>query len=178
MGLELEAVYKPLPTLELTGMASVGDYIWMDDVEFTLYQELTHENLGTYSAYLGGVHVGNGAQITSALGANWSPLKNVKLTGDFNFFGKNFADFRPENRTSASDKVDAWQLPDFCTVDLGFNYKFKLGNLDASFNINVNNLLNSEYISDATDGVKHDALTSLVYFGAGRTWTTGLRVRF
>jgi outer membrane receptor for ferrienterochelin and colicin len=177
-GLELEAIYKPLPSLEVKGMASVADWIWMNDVEFTLYDELTQTNLGTYNAYLGGVHVGNAAQITAALDVNWSPFKDFRINGNINYFGKNYANFTPENKTNIKDKVDSWQMPDFYTVDLGCNYKFKLSSMDATIYLNANNLFNTEYISDATDGVNHDALTSLVYYGSGRTWTAGLRVRF
>ena len=33
MGVELEATYKPVKTLEFKGMFSYGDWKWADDVE-------------------------------------------------------------------------------------------------------------------------------------------------
>jgi len=43
---------------------------------------------------------------------------------------------------------------------------------------NVNNLTDVEYIADAKDGDKHDMKTALVFYGFGRTWSTGFRVNF
>ena len=43
---------------------------------------------------------------------------------------------------------------------------------------NINNLFDTEYIADATDGANHDWRTSPVYYGFGRTWSCGLRINF
>jgi outer membrane receptor protein involved in Fe transport len=94
------------------------------------------------------------------------------------YFGRNFADYDPNGRMSALVEKKVWQMPDATIVDLNFNYKFKIGNLNATFYGNVTNLLNQEYIADATDGTNHDEFTSTVWYGFGRTWSTGLRVKF
>jgi outer membrane receptor protein involved in Fe transport len=98
---------------------------------------------------------------------------------DFNWFGKNFADYSPTNRTQIQDKVDSWQMPDYYTIDLSLSYNFNLGEkVVASLYGNVNNLLDTWYIADARDGVNHDVRTALVYYGFGRTWTAGLKFTF
>lgn len=177
MGVELEAAYKPTNRLELKGMFSWGDWIWSDDVDAAIFDE-TQTKIADIKAFIKGVHVGNSAQMTAAFGFNWEALENFKLHGNINYAGKNFADFDPTNRTTEADKVDAWQLPDYYTIDLGASYKFKIGSLNSTFYMNVDNLLNTNYIADAKDGTNHDMKTALVYMGFGRTWSTGLRINF
>lgn len=177
MGLELEVEWRPVRTFSVRAMASLGDWIWSDDVNATIFND-SQEKVAEIHAYVKGVHVGNSAQNTASLTLRWEALKNFTLTGTLLYNGKNFADFDPTNRTSKEDKVDAWRMPDFATVDMGANYKFNIGKLDATVYLNVNNLLNTSYVADARDGDKHDMATSLVYMGFGRTWATGLRINF
>jgi len=178
MGIELEATYRPVSNFNLKGMLSVGDWIWLNDVDMTAYDESHNPITSAMQAFVSGVHVGNSAQITAALGANWTPLKNFRVGADFNWFGKNFANFDPNSRTQLQDKVDAWQMPDYYTIDVNVNYRFKIGGLKATIYGNVYNLLNAEYISDARDGSLHNASTALVYYGFGRTWSAGLKINF
>jgi hypothetical protein len=176
-GIEVEATYKPTSKLNVKGMFSLGDWTWQNDVDFTLYDD--DQNLvGTYNAYIAGVHVGNSAQLMSSLSIDYEALPGLKVGFDYVYLGKNYSDFDVENRTTEEDKVDAWKMPDVGLVDLNMNYKFKIGNLNATLYGKVNNVFDTEYVSDATDGSDHDAYSSIVYYGFGRTWSTGLKVRF
>lgn len=177
MGIELEVEWKPLKTFSVKAMASLGDWIWSDDVNAVIFND-SHEKVAEIHAYVKGVHVGNSAQNTASLFLRWEALKNFTLTGTVLYNGKNFADFDPTNRTKEEDKRDAWRMPDYATVDLGANYRFNIGKLDANLYLNVNNLLNTSYVADARDGDKHDMASALVYMGFGRTWATGLRINF
>ena len=179
MGVELEATYKPVRNFELKGMFSLGDWKWADDVSFTLYDEYDNP-LGTYNAYVKDVHVGNSAQMTGALSASWEVFKGLKINADYNYAGKNYADFDPSNRTEKKDAgVDSWKLPDFYTIDLGMSYRFELcKGINAVIFSNVNNLTNVRYIADAKDGANHDWKTALVYYGFGTTWSTGFKLMF
>ncbi|MDI3527309.1 MAG: hypothetical protein PWR03_1492 [Tenuifilum sp.] len=176
-GVEVEGVVKPISKLDIRAMFSWGDYVWSDDVDFTLFDE-NQQPLGTYNAYIKNVHVGNSAQVTAALSLNYEVLPKLKIGADVNWYAKNYADFDPTKRTSPDSKVDAWRMPNYYIIDIDANYKFKIGNLNATLYGNVNNLLDTEYIADATDGSLHDAYTSYVFFGFGRTWSTGLRINF
>ena len=176
-GVEVEATYQPIRKLTVKGMFSWGDWTWSDDVAFELFDQ-DQVSQGTYNAYLKDVHVGNSAQITGALSADYELLPKLKIGGNFNYYGKNFADFNPENRTSADDQVDAWELPDAYIIDVNVSYKFKVGNFDATLYANMNNALDTEYITDATDGADHDTYSSIVWYGFGRTWSTGLKINF
>ncbi|WP_289053872.1 TonB-dependent receptor [Carboxylicivirga marina] len=176
-GVELEVTWKPINKMDVHGMFSLGEWIWQDDVDFTLLDD-DQNVIGEYKAYLKDVHVGNAAQLTAAVGVNYEVLPKLKLGFDINHYGKNFADFNPVNRTDANDTSDSWQLPDATILDLNFRYGFKIGSLDASIYGNVNNLLNVDYIIDAEDGADHTAESALVYYGFGTTWATGLKINF
>ena len=176
-GVEFEGIYKPTSRITVKAMASYGDYIWSDDVNFTLYDE-NQTAVGSYNAYIADVHVGNSAQVTAALGCDYEVLPKLKIGADFNWYGKNYADFDPTARTTIENKVDAWEMPNYYILDVNANYKFKMGNMNATIYGNVSNLLNTEYIADATDGTNHDEYTSYVFYGFGRTWSAGLRINF
>jgi iron complex outermembrane receptor protein len=176
-GMEAELFWKPVPELYVKGMFSLGEWIWEDDVAFSLYDD-DNVLLGEYFAYLSGIHVGNSAQMTSALRVDYDVFPGLKVGTDIIYYGKNFAEFDPTRRTTEGVETDSWQLPDYVTVDMNLKYDFNIGSLDASVYGNVNNLLNAEYIADARDGEEHNAQTALVYYGFGTTWSTGLKIKF
>ena len=179
MGVELEATYKPVHNFELKGMFSLGDWKWCDDAKFTTYDE-SNNPIDTYDAYVDGVHVGNSAQMTGSLSASWTVFKGLKVHADYNYAGKNYADFDVDTRKNKKDAgVDSWKLPDYYTIDLGLSYRFELcKGLKAVIYSNVNNLTNAKYIADAKDGVNHDWQSALVYYGFGTTWSTGFKIMF
>ncbi len=177
MGVELEMVYKPCETFDVRGMFSYGDWKWGDDVEFTLYDDQQNP-LGNFNAYIKDLHVGNAAQLTSSVMVNWEPLPKVRIGADWNFFGRNYADFDPTKRDNATDRSESWRMPNYSTVDANLNYHFKVAGLNAKIYCNINNLLNTRYIADAQDGAEHNAPTALVWYGEGITWSTGLKITF
>ncbi|MFN2394484.1 MAG: hypothetical protein ABR597_02225, partial [Bacteroidales bacterium] len=122
-------------------------------------------------------------------GTSYEVLPNVRLGFDINHFDRNFADFNVEDRGDPrSIGQNSWQMPSHQLVDFNFRYRFKIAGLDATLISNINNLLNTSVIRDATDGVVFDTdtkapiyglpETAVVYYGWGRTWTTSIRVKF
>jgi len=176
-GIEIEGSYKPVTRLSMKGMLSIGDYRWTDNVNFTLYNE-DQSVAGTYNAYIKDIHVGNSAQISAAFSCDYEVLPKLKLGVDLTYNDKNYADFDPTARTTVASKGESWELPAFWLVDINANYKFKIGNLNATLYGNVANLFDTEYIADATDGTSHLMEDALVFYGFGRTWSTGLRINF
>ncbi len=179
-GIEAELTYKPASKITLYGMLSVGNWVWQDNVSFTQFDQ-NNNVVGTYNAYIKGVHVGNAAQTTAALTVDYEVFPKLRIGADYTYYGKNYADFIVTNRTTmpTTDKApEAWKLPDYGLIDCNLNYKFKIGAVDGTLYGKVNNLLNTQYVADATDGSKHDTWTSLVYYGFGTTWSTGLKIIF
>ncbi len=176
-GLEGVIKYKPTPKFSSYAMFSLGDWRWMNDVKGTIYDE-QHNVIGEVTIYARGIHVGNAAQTTAALGFEWEALPKFKVGADWTYYDRLYANFNIENRTDSTDRSDAWRMPKYNLLDLNAKYSFKFGGFNATLYAKVNNVFNTMYIPDALDGIKHDAYSSVVYFGLGRTWTLSLKVRF
>ena len=176
-GIELTANYHPIKKLRIDGMFSMGNWKYTNNVQASVYDD--NQTLkGRFSAYMKDVHVGNSAQTTASLSADYEILPNLRLNADYVYYAKNYADFDATLRNDASFSGDSWKLPDVGLVDLGFNYKFKIAGLNSSLNGMVDNLFDTEYVSKATDGATHSSTDALVYYGFGRTWSTSLSIKF
>lgn len=176
-GVELEASYRPFEVLRLNGFLSIGDWRWRNDVHFTLLDE-QQQKVGDYDAYIKNLHVGNAPQTSLMLSATFTPLPNLSMDLNYNYYARYYADFTCTDRTKAEDRSDSWKLPNYATVDLNLCYGFHIGTIQAEAIGNVYNLFNKHYICDALDGSDHSASTALVWYGFGLTWSAGLRLRF
>ena len=189
-GVELDLVSQPIKHLKITGMFSLGDWNWQKNGKGLLFnnQGQPVDATGTVTTTpaevvvnLKGIHVGNSAQTTAALGLNYEIVKDFNIGLDGNYYGRNYSNFNISSTgTSLAPTTFAqpWRIPDAFTFDLSANYHFKLGGYDASLIGNVENLFDAEYISDATDGSDHTWKTATVFYGFGRTWSTTLKIRF
>ncbi len=176
-GIEAEIKAKPTTKLSTYAMLSLGDWRWANDVVADIFDE--QQNLiGTVTVYAKGIHVGDAAQTTAALGFDWEALPKFWIGSDWTYYDRLYAYFDVENRTDSTDRSDAWRMPAYNLLDMNLKYNFKIGDFKATLYAKVNNVFNTKYISDALDGNDHDALSSYVYFGLGRTWTLSLKVRF
>lgn len=179
MGVELDFVWEPVDKLQLTGMLSLGNYTWQNNIKDVVLYDDELIARDTINIYMKGLKVGDAAQTTMAIGAKYEVFKGLRIGADFNYFNNYYAQFDPTGRrTKDKEGKNSWKVPDYGLVDIFVNYKFKIGKLDASIYGNVFNLLNTEYISDAVDGKGSDWKTAKVFYGIGRTFTTGIRVNF
>ncbi len=176
-GVELEGQYNASDKLTLTGMVSIGDWQWANDVTDVQIFNEEQELVGEVDLFIDGLKVGNAAQTTFALGANYEILPTTNLRVDFNFAGDYYADYDPTSRGTDTD-IQAWKQPDYGLLDLGLTHRFDFAGLNATVRANVNNVFDTEYISDARDGNGSVAETALVYFGPGRTYTIGAKINF
>ena len=178
-GVEIDFKWKPIPDLEVTGMASLGDWFWQNDlVDVPIYDD--NENLlGYVDLFIADLKVGDAAQTTAALGLNYDLFEGFKFGIDYNYYDNLYAQFDPTGRGDEAKKgVQPWKVPAYGLFDTNVRYDFKIGNFDATIYGNVINLFDTEYISDANDGASNDWRAAQVYYGIGRTWSTGLRVNF
>mgnify|MGYP003632159105 CR=1 FL=1 len=176
-GVEIEAQYRPIDKLKLTGMISIGDWSWQNDVTGVKIFDDQQVEVDEVDIYIADLKVGNSAQTTFALGGSYDILESTTLRLDYNYAGNNFADYNPSSRGLSTAGVQAWEMPAYGLFDAGLTHRFDFGGFKASLNANVYNLFNTEYITDALDR-DGTAATSLVYFGAGTTYTVGAKINF
>ncbi|TXG36920.1 TonB-dependent receptor [Seonamhaeicola maritimus] len=174
-GVEIDFRYKASNNLSITGMASLGNWEWKSDVSAVIRDQAGDE-LDVIEVYADGLKVGDAAQTTFAFGANYKLTQGSNLYLDYNFAGDNYASYDVTNRGS-SDLPDVWKLPDFGLFDIGLRHSFDMGSFGAVLNGKINNVFDTEYVSDAND-VDGTSNTALVYYGAGRTFSVGLKLNF
>ena len=200
MGAELDIRYKPARWINLTGMVSVGDWIWNSNAKGYYYnshgQPLTSKMDGTVASGImaedhawielqqKGIHVAGSAQTTAAVGVDFFPLKGVRVGADFNVYANNYADFYLGSTAivnSTATVNDPWRIPVGHQLDLSASYSFKIGkDVRATLYGNVNNLYNYNYIMDAQCGTDAKGWEDCyaVMYSFGRTYTLRLKINF
>jgi len=180
-GVEIDFTTTPFKKLSLSGMASVGDWRWMNDIIDAQFFDDSQNLIATQSVYIADVHVGDAAQFTAAANLSYEAMPGLKVGIDYNYYDKLFANFDPEGRTSepaGGSNPDAWEMPSYQLVDMFVRYRFDLGQYRSTLVANVNNLFDTEYISDARDGGSHSWTDSEVFYGWGRSWMISLKINF
>jgi len=193
-GVELDLVSKPVRNLEITGMVSIGDWRWSNNASGYLYnrqgqpvnkygEEVLMLSPDHYkmTVNMKGIRVGNSAQTSAALGLNYELLKGLRAGLDFVYWDRNYSYYKISDvGTSLTDVSfsQPWRIPAAGVLDFHAVYRFKMGDFNCTLNGTVDNLLDQEYIADATDGSDHTWKSAKVYYGFGRTWTLGLKLAF
>ena len=199
MGVELDFRYKPTRWLNVTGMLSVGDWIWTSNARGYIYdsqgQPMTKALDGTVASGIMAddhawvqlnqkdIHVGGSAQTTAAIGLDLYPMKGLRIGADWNAYANNYADFYLGQSLDANATInvnDPWRIPWGHQLDLSASYSFKIGKVNATLYGNVNNVYNYNYIMDAqcaTDAKGWQDAYAVMY-SFGRTYTLKLKLRF
>lgn len=193
-GIELDLISKPIRNLEITAMVSIGDWNWLSNATGYLYTDNGQPSdangnqvvFGSpqhvkMNVNLKGIHVGNSAQTTAAIGARYEILKGFNIGLDANYYGRNYSYFNISPASTGYSDLNfaqPWKIPDATIFDLSTSYHFKIGTFDASLIGNINNVFDAVYIADATDGTDHTWQTAKVFYGFGRTFSTTLKIKF
>ena len=180
MGIELDFAIKPMQGLTIEGLASFGDWIWNSAAETTL------PNGEIYAFDAKGVHVGDAAQTQLGAMVRYAPVKGLYFKIRGTYFGRNFANFNPEDLRGANGGRESWQMPSYFLTDFHSGYNFKLNKTRMGVRFNVLNLFNTKYISDAINNDSFlspnysdfDAKSASVFFGQGRRFNTSFQISF
>ena len=187
-GIEIEASWRPMADLRLKGMASLGDWSYTKDFTATLFDE-NQQQVGEGTLYLNGAKVGDAAQTVLYFEADYKVGKSVNVDLGYRFVDNLYADYSiTDNTFTSPDNAGALLLPSYGLLDAGLTFNFPIGNLDGRFRVNVNNVLDTEYIAESNSNVHVDDNTvdtwngvdvrNYVWFGFGRTWNASFKVNF
>ena len=195
-GLEVDFVYSPLDLVKFNGMFSLGNWYYKGNAtsnEFTAANSPVPSGTNL-PIYLDKVKVGDAAQMTASLGTTIEPVKGLKFDANYRFVDKLYSSINTQSFTTTTNK-GALKLPSYGLLDAGISVKLnRVPNAKDYFSLrlNVNNVLNEIYISEARTSIFADdkvsssptaqtyaqagrlyngvADANQVYFGFGRTW--------
>jgi len=187
-GLEIDFNYRYSDNLSFTGMLSLGDWNWANDILDTKVFDSAQNQVATVDLLIKDLKVADAAQSTAALGMLYKFWDKTSITVDYNYFGNLYADFdiigsanitfTGNTKTPSVRPTGTWKAPVYHTFDTSLRHEFKVGNFDTTVTARVNNLFDTEYVSDALDGSSHTATDALVWFGYGRTFSLSAKINF
>lgn len=181
-GIEVDFTYRLSDKLKLNGMASLGDWKWASDVSGEIFKQ-DGTSLRQVIVNAKNLKVSDAAQTTYALGLNYKASDDSSMFLDYNYAGDLYAKM---DITRSTDRKNTWKLPSYHLFDFGVRHGFTIGGLNATLSGKMNNIFDVDYISDAFDkteevtpGVfEHTSTNAGVYYGSGRTFSLGLKIKF
>ena len=186
-GVEFDFEYRAFDFLTLTGMLSVGDWTWNNNITDVGFFDVDRnpvidENTGllqTTDIYLKDIPVGRSAQTTSAIGLKLDLSNKTSFSFDYNFYDRYYADFDPQDRSTVESlDTKPWKVPSYFLADAILKHDFEFAGFDATIIGRINNLFNEEFINRADDGNTSSAIDALVFFGQGRTFSISTKINF
>lgn len=190
-GIELDFIYKITRKLDFQGLISLGDWRWDKKIEnLQMYYSDNNQPANKISFDATGIHVGDAAQTQLGASIRYEPIKGLYIEGGGTFFDRYYSEFSPEACVDGDgNPVESWRIPSYTLFDLHTGYRFKLEALDKlgfTIKLNVLNLLDEVYVSDAINNDSYlqvpyysfDARSASVYMGAGRQFSASLKIVF
>ena len=182
-GIEFEGTYQATSNLRLRGMLSVGDWRYTKDFTSELF-DANQKSIGTGTLYLKDAKVGDAAQFTANVSADYR-IGKANFDISYRFVDELYADYNIVDDVFKTDNnAGPVQLPSYGIVDLGLTYQIGGG---LSLRTNVNNLFNTVYIAESETNIQATSgsqtwngvdVNNSVWFGFGTTWNATLKYRF
>ena len=183
-GLELDFRSQPVRGLTVTGMVSIGDWRWSNNVD-ALVSDDDNIVIDTIRVFAQGLKVGDAAQSTAALGVEYALPFGLSFDVNYWYGWDLYTNFDPTSRSAASEEgLQALKLPGYGLLDAGLTYVIKLKKTTLKLRFNMNNVLDTKYIAEANDyyNPTEDYDTMLRnargFYGFGRTWNVSLKFSF
>ncbi len=194
-GFEFEAAFQPMPMFRLDLAGSIGNWTTLNDVSGS-YRTVESGTTVTknYQLAVKDLKIGDAPQTQVALAATVFPIEGMSIQGVLKYYDQFYADWDPTSRIvfdgDTPDRGQSWLTPSYNLVDMHASYllPFDLNGVQFKLSAHVFNLLDTEYISDATDnsrfnayrgdGKNHKADDAEVFFGIPRTFNIGLSLTY
>ncbi len=185
-GIEIEANYNPTNKLRINGMISLGDWFYNNNFTATGTNLDTQQSEGELTIFAKGLEVGDAAQTTMSLGANYEITKGLRLNLNWRYADRLFAQYDVNERQFLQEGGKIAQLPSYSLMDAGLYYTLKLKNKSSvNFQFNMNNILDEIYVAELDTNILDDPSTprnefydNRGFYGFGRTWNFGVKFKF
>ncbi len=178
-GVEVDFTYNVTKYFDLTGFASLGDWRWKSNPEAVVSDD-DNTVVGMFDLYIDDLKVGDAAQTTFGLGGALDIGAGLSVDAQYLYSSQLYAAYDPQARDDSGDAAtQPFELPGFGLTDLGLTWKFGIGSQKARLRANINNLFNTEYVSEANDRIGETDINNLRgWVGFGRTWNVNMKVYF
>jgi len=191
-GIEVDFVASLTRGLNLNGMISYGNWRYTDDFNAKVYDD-DRNLIGEGTLYMKDVKIPDAAQFTLAIGAEYEIIPGLNIDLSYYYASDIYADFDiadDDDDSFLTPGNQAWELPSYGLLDGGISYSWKVNKVGFRVFALFNNLLNKEYMAESESNILYDAdrddfsigtngsPLNRVYYGFGRTWTSGLKVTF
>ncbi len=193
-GVEFDCNWQPTKQIQVEGIGSVGDWKINSAGSVNLY-DANYVLVDTIVYSAKNIHIGDAAQTQFGAAVRYSPFKGFYIKPRYTYFANFYSNFDPISLVQILDATgnvysdnrdrESWKIPAYGLLDLNAGYEIReaVGEdlkrpIVISFNLTINNVLNTKYISDGQNGSNFDASTTLVYMGMGRRWNVGMRFSF
>ena len=184
-GVEFDFSIKISEKFSLEFLSSVGDWRWTSGDTIRSYDD-NNQLIGLDYFDASGVHVGDAAQLQLGSSLRYQFDKNAYIKLKAMRFDNHYADFNPFDLQGEDVGRDSWKTPAYSLLDLHGGYRFRYAGMLLDFKINILNVLNTIYISDALNNDSYisgnqfnfDAASASVFFGMGRRLTSSLKISF
>lgn len=179
-GIEIDAQWRITDPLRIKGFLSVGNWEYKGE-SITRITDEDQNVIDTEIVDVDGGKVGDAAQTTFGLGANWRIIERFSVDADYRYYSNLYA-----NVGAVKENLE---LPSYGILDFGASYRLPIGNKGHNlyFRANINNLLDTEYLSELSTNIQTEAgsetydgidVRNRGYFGYGRTWNVSVRYNF
>ena len=192
-GVEVDFNVKPAQFVTLNGMFSLGDWFFEGSPKASFVEDQSNTVIQEGTLALDGLKVGDAAQLTAALGADFKLTDWLNFDAQYRYADKLYSAFEPSSRLITASKPTpsdpAVELPSYGLVDLGAGARFKLNDTQSfKLRLNVNNVFDKTYIAESRTNKAADAnpannwnginKANEVFFGFGRTWNASVSFLF
>ncbi len=179
MGGEVDIAYNFSKKLSAELMFSLGNWYWNSSKTIFIPQ---YDSLEV-SFDARGVHVGDAAQTALSASMRYEPFKNFYVKVQAQYFDRYYANFDPFTLKGANGGRESWEMPSYYLINLFAGYRHPLKNMTLVTGGTITNVLNSTFISDATNNANDiydnfDAQSATVMFGQGLRFNLSLALQF
>ncbi|MFM8243690.1 MAG: hypothetical protein ACKN86_12860, partial [Crocinitomicaceae bacterium] len=179
MGGEVDFAYNFSKKLSAELMFSLGNWFWNSSKTILIPQYDSLE----FSFDAKGVHVGDAAQTALAASLRYEPFKNFYVKVQAQYFDRYYANFDPFTLQGSNGGRESWEMPSYYLINLFAGYRHPLKNMTLVTGGTITNVLNSTFISDATNNANDiydnfDAQSATVMFGQGLRFNLSLALQF
>ncbi|MAU76439.1 MAG: hypothetical protein CL831_06140 [Crocinitomicaceae bacterium] len=191
-GIELEFRVKPLPTLELGGLVSIGDWRWDNDVDAEILDQNTNQVIDSLHIYSAGLKVSDAPQTQFGLQARMDLPKNFRIGASYVYNMNLYAQFEIDADRDDEERIGVQpvQLPDYGYLDANLSWNTRIRDLNLRLGLNVQNALDNIYMNEADEtwitdpqtGVKEQGTVENGklegYWSYGRTLSFSIKIGF